>query len=370
MKKMKKSDERYVHCPEFRVIRLEQHKSPYAGLYTEGISICGILCFQSKDGTRQSLVHANRFTQIETLIEEANWIGEGGRCIVYTKNKKSLNPLTGEAFIIGVDFISEMTEKSRCHFKVQELDQEVIALLQKSDGTVLFYKTIEHDLNIVYHPNFPQLECVYKLNENLAYGTLLELKQSALLFDGANWQTLKDHDLKLHPVAYKFLTLIDARPSDGFRSVLIKLRLFAEKFMKSKKNIFCINDTNFIVLATKPQAAISLVPFMQQYLLANDAGCQFYTNVYVELQSHQAETNSDHELQNLLRRALESSNPVIEVPAVFNKCQYTSDYRKTLHGIIMGFNGFLFHYQRAQLGKWIDVDTLEQTCTESSQPLP
>jgi hypothetical protein len=95
MKKMKRLDEQYVHCPEFRVIRFERHKTPYAGLYADGMSICGILCFQSKDGDRQSLVHANRFTRIETLIDEANWIGEGGRCTVYTKNKKTLSPSTG-----------------------------------------------------------------------------------------------------------------------------------------------------------------------------------------------------------------------------------------------------------------------------------
>ncbi len=252
---MKKSDERYVHCPEFRVVRLLQHKSPYSGLYTDGISICGILCFQSKDCTHQSLVHANRFTKIETLIEEANWIGEGGRCVVYTKNKKTLNPSTGEYFVIGVDFIAEMTEKSRCHFEVQELNQEVIALLLKSDGTVSLFNTIEHDLDIVYHPNFTQLECIYKLNENLAYKKLLELKQVALLFNGETWQTLREYDLKLHPVARGLLTMMDARSNEGFRTLLIKIKLFAQSWKESKNDIFYVDDTNLIVLATNHKAA-------------------------------------------------------------------------------------------------------------------
>lgn len=331
---------------------MSERKSRHHGLCADGISICGIFCFQSKEGNRLSLVHANRFTRVETLLEEANWIGKGGRCTVYSKKKVTLHPVTTKKIVIGVDCIPELQEKSQCDYQVEDFGEKNIALLLRLDGAVELFDSIEHNLSIVYHPRLPQLECIYKINENLAYGKLLELKQEPLLFDGTAWQKLQQHDLTLHPAASQKLVELDVNRETGFWIVSSKIREYAQLWLQSKKTFFA-DDVNLIVLATQTGALIALTPVIQQYLYSNDAKQQFITNVSAELRNLRCMAEQDdYQLRDAIARALESEDPASAVSAVFEQFKHHSEYREALNGIIMGFNGYHFHYQRAQLGTW------------------
>ncbi len=352
MKKVKLSDDQFVHCPEFRVVRYERGKSQHHGLYVDGISICGVFCFQSKDGDRLSLIHANRFTRIETLLEEANWIEKGGRCMVYSKKKVTLHPVTAKKIIIGVDCIPELQEKSQCDYQVEDFGEKNIALLLRLDGTVELFDSIEHNLNIVYHPRLPQLECIYKINENLAYGKLLELKQETLVFDGTAWQKLQQHDLTLHPAAIQKIGELDVTRETDFWILSSKIREYAQGWIQTKRKFFA-DDINFIVLATQSGPVLELTAVVQQYLYSNDAKQQFIANVSSEFRIlRDMVEQDDYRLRDALARALESEDPASAVSSVFKQFRHQSEYRETLNGIIMGFNGYHFHYQRSQLGTW------------------
>jgi hypothetical protein len=368
MKKMKESKEQFIHCPEYRVVRYERGQSQHDGLYVDGFSICGIFCFQSKKGDRLSLIHANRFTGIETLLEEAKWVGECALCTLYSKMKTTLHSVTGKRFIIGVDCIPELQEKSKCQFKVETVDDKIIALLFKSDLTVVLLNSIEHHLSILYHPRLSQLDCIYKLNESFAYGKMLELKQETLVFNGTAWQKPQAHDLTLHPVATQILGNLGVNREYGFWLVLTKIREFAQSWLKAQVSLYA-QDINFAVLATNPNAVIALTPFVQQYLLSNDSKLQFVTNVKAELNNlRDMLEQDDYKLRDAVNSAVNSADPAYEVSAVFAKANYQSEFRSSLYGIIMGFNGYYFHYQRAQLGTW-QIEAEVETAPHSEKGL-
>lgn len=350
---MNKKDEQYLHCPEFRVVRYQKGQSPYLGLYADGFSICSIFHFQSRDGSRQSFMHANRFTKIETVLKEAAWVGDGGRCVVYSKHKPTISPVTGKQMMVGIDFIDELQQKITCHFEIKRVEDQVNALLCKVDGEVIFFDSVDHGLNVAYHPNFSQLECFYKLNESFAYGALLALKQQPLVYDGLEWQSLFDHDFALHPVSRKLLELMDVKPEDHFRDIILKIQRFAQRCLAGKQTYYA-TDVCFIGLATRINCIMQVAPFVQLYTLGNDTEKQFVMNINSELDYAQAMFGIDEALCNALKRVLTEACPVDAVCKILKNGQEVTEFGRVPQEIAIAFKQHYFHYQRATLGAWVE----------------
>ncbi|MDQ2995210.1 MAG: hypothetical protein M3R00_09780 [Pseudomonadota bacterium] len=371
---MQANTENYIHCPEGRVVRFEVGKTPYQGLCTNDFSICAIFCYQSKDLQRLSLVHVSRVTNKALLQEEIRWIGEGGRCSVYSMLIKTRSLQTAEEILVGLEFLEDADIRNGCHYELKPMNKQVEWLMLKADGQGQLHTKLLDNIKVRYHPNYKQLHNCAKLNEHFSAG-LTVIKQTLVLFDGTSWQQLHSHDLVLCPYARDALHSLKISPNTPamviydalYNYALLKMISVLPEF-KGAKDIQAIFDE----LPEDIQIAINNPPremldtcifvshFIQLHTLRNNGVSYFKRNVQYELECIAPPTTAeDRKLFKELRSALEKKDLVTRVCDLLKPLDRATPFRDDIVGLILGGSGYFEFFNRTLNGEWLDLSSLE-----------
>lgn len=375
---MQTPTEKFLYCHEARVIRYELGKTPYRGICTSDFSLCPIFCYQSKDKRRMSLIHVSRQNVASLLLEEALWIGEGGRCTVYTRNRKTYDLKTRKEVVIGLPLIEDPKVKRSCQFEIKNMGNDVISLLLRSNGEVQMLTTelsATPNIMVVYHPCASQIEYCAKLNELLSSGELYNLRQQLLLYNGTEWQQLQSDDLVLHPKTREAIKALKVNWRNSLweihktvREYLALMMVRDLKGFENTTNLFDVESKlprelkQLIDSPTDDMATLCVIlsHTIQLFLLKNNGPLYFNINLLYELNGGaRPETPEDFQLAEKLRAALTGKNPVVEVCNLLKDSGQGTFYKQDIIGLVLGKGGYLYWYNKTLRSRWIDLSPLE-----------
>ncbi len=250
---------RFLNTPERRTCRYDSRQTSeiVAGLYTDNFSECNIIIIYKRNdsGVRISMTHADRVVLPDQIQREFDWAGEGALAMVVAKDTLASEEIRRRVLgaLVG-------------RFEVRRCETTVFALSFNIGGDLSFY-TRENLPLLVAHPREWQFQSVFILNLLFAtYEPILTrrmrspleymppnygaLQNTSLIFDGASWQPLSEHDQALSPLATEFMAYFRERLAAQKGCSKSEIMAVAQGFFQSKGVLVEVHQSDQALMVT------------------------------------------------------------------------------------------------------------------------
>jgi hypothetical protein len=150
----------YINLPQGFTARIVVGRTPYAGIYTEGVSTCYVIVVEGRTRFGHpcfSLTHADATVTEAFIKAEKTWAGEGSKVSIYKhKNEHLKHPIEDTLAAI----IRESTVKP---FRE---DKDTIVVSMSGDGLHVKFSHRDSDTipPLVNHPSIREIYGIHKLN--------------------------------------------------------------------------------------------------------------------------------------------------------------------------------------------------------------
>jgi hypothetical protein len=250
---------KFLNTPERRTCRYDSRYTSLeiSGLYTDNFSECNIVILFKQDelGIKMSMTHADKIVRPRQIQDELEWIGQNARAVIVARDIPTSKIIRQQA----LGFLENK-------FDIQYCKQEDFALSLDKQGSISFY-TRENVPLLVTHPQEWWWQSIFILNLTFTtyepqitqrklsptmyappnYGAL---RSTALIFDGASWQSLSESDQVLCGLAAKFMTYLEevlVTTNNSSRSFIMPL---INEFFKERGYLTVIPDPDKLLLLT------------------------------------------------------------------------------------------------------------------------
>lgn len=250
---------KYIYVSQGKTARYEPNKTPseVEGIYTNKFSHCNIVILIGKRTNRISLTHADYYMNERHFIAEMEWVDD------YSNDPEI------EKIIIARQYIKDSEEIRKKilpqfseFFTIHNIEENYDGVLFKTNGKIIRLQNSEKlpQSQKYEHPQQQDIDRVYKINDFLNIGYLQDRKNTALIYNGANWSTLLKHDLELTDIAKQRLAKVQL--TSDLSIDVIKAALYQLMLNNRKHYQYFLNN--------KAQCEIMLnlhAPLLKDYLI-------------------------------------------------------------------------------------------------------